>query len=539
MSNTDDPPYNAELETRLNALLEYTSRDPTGFRENFWEQALVVSRLATIWPKLTASQQTQAREILLPNLPRLDYSDTPASELTRVLKLGREIDIQRALCWTPDHKKVWKPEVGEGVYNGVTGWLGQYLEHVKYNSVPLAYHFWSGVVCISAAARRNFYVERDAYRIWMNMFIILTGVKGTTKSFAYDQAIDILRRLNKYLGMENKIRHVNLFPEDATQEFIVQELAGLNYKQMVNVPGLDGWMEPALGDATALIHCDELSNFLGKGTYNISKKAPFLTSICFGSTYGKGTKGEGQATIENMAVGVFALTAPEWMRGTIHSDAMSGGLVDRWEIIHRPMCVERAYSKPEILDPVRAGQLAADLQKLAHPPSAGRQMMLNTPAAEEWFEDLYYSLHDKRKHELYNPNVKSLGRFTNQILRLGAILALSDFDTIPMIGLNHLQKAKEILDVEEPFFADFIEQASISTTMEDACGRLIRFISQKGGWVGKSELTKRFSMVALFRGRGGPAATIQQFLDDLVEIGRLVSRSKGRGKEYTMPGGEK
>lgn len=409
---------------------------------------------------------------------------------------------------------------------------------MKYNSVPLAFHFWSGVMCISAASRRNFYVERDAYRIWLNMFVILAGVKGTTKSFAYSQCIDVLKRMNRTLGPENKLYHVNLYPEDATQEFIVNELAGLNYKTMMKVPGLEGWSEIAQGDATALIHCDELSNFLGKGTYNIGKKAPFLTSICFGSSYGKGTKGDGESVIENMAVGVFACSAPEWMRGTIHSDAMSGGLVDRWEVVHRPMCIERPYSKPEILDPIRANQLADWLRKLAQPPTSGRQMMLLTPRAEEWFDEFYYSQHEKRKKEMYNPNVKSLGRFSNQVMRLGAILCLSEYETVPMITVTQLKKAREILDVEEPFFGDFIEQASMSPIMEDACGRLMRFVVQKGPWVPKAEFTKRFSMTGVFRGRGGPAATIQQYLDDMVETGKLIVKTKGKAKLYGLPGSD-
>ena len=92
--------------------------------------------------------------------------------------------------------------------------------------------------------------------------------------------------------------------------------------------------------------------------------------------------------------------------------------------------------------------------------------------------------------------------------------------------------------VAEYLVNDFIEAASVNPVMEDACGRLSRFVSQKGPWVPKAEFTRRFSMVSVFRGRGGPAATIQQYLDDLVEIGRLVVKPKGNGKLYKLPGGE-
>jgi hypothetical protein len=46
-------------------------------------------------------------------------------------------------------------------------------------------------------------------------------------------------------------------------------------------------------------------------------------------------------------------------------------------------------------------------------------------------------------------------------------------------------------------------------------------------------------MVSIFRGRGGPAATIQQYLDDLVETRRMVVKTIGNGKAYRLPGGEK
>jgi hypothetical protein len=45
-------------------------------------------------------------------------------------------------------------------------------------------------------------------------------------------------------------------------------------------------------------------------------------------------------------------------------------------------------------------------------------------------------------------------------------------------------------------------------------------------------------MVSVFRGKGGPAATIQGYLDDLVGMGKLVWRKVGNrgGKEYALAG---
>ena len=254
-----------------------------GLRDDPIIQAEYLWELKGLWKELTDRSRNELMKLVAPYLPRLDHSTSPRDLLKQVIFLSSQEDIQRALLWDPNQIPFYEVEAEERIYEDVTGWLAVYMEWSKHNKVPLGFHFWSGVAALTSGCRRNFYIERQSYRIWMNMFIILTGKKDAGKSFAWEIGLDVIYRLNAHFPMElvaERRYRIPIFPEDVTQEYLVEALSELNEPTPVK-SRITGEVKMLPGDAAAVITCDELSNLLGKSTNNAGKKTPFLVSACY------------------------------------------------------------------------------------------------------------------------------------------------------------------------------------------------------------------------------------------------------------------
>ena len=421
---------------------------------------------------------------LRPIVNRLDGLKTQEEKdglLRRILDLPSQEDVQRTLLVaTVPTPKDYVPTTNEKLYLDASGWIGEFCLWSRYNQINLAHLFWTGVFCVASAARRNFYLERDMFRLWPNLALILGGEKGSGKSEAWKIGTNVIRRMNRKFpedSRDQKRLRVNLFPEDCTQEYLVKRLSELNADGAFFYNHRTDFWEGIKGDATGFVVCDELSNFLGRATFNVGKKIPFITTIMFSESYSKGTATEGVKEINNMAVGIFACSAPEWFRNSITPDALAGGFLDRVQIIHRDDTRERLCSKGYVMDPLKAEELAEKLRPLSD--QTDKFMLYLGPEEEEWFDKCYRDMAAESLKHKGNPAKKSYKRGSNQVLRLAMILTLSRlldkpkeewFDAVSgriWISLWDLKYSRMILEYEDVFNEEFFGRAS-QTDVEEA-----------------------------------------------------------------------
>ena len=96
--------------------------------------------------------------------------------LRKILDLPSQEDIQRTLLVpTVPAPKKYKATPNEKLYLDGSGWIGEFCLWSRNNQINLAHLFWAGIFCVAAAARRNFYLERDMVRFWPNIVLILGG----------------------------------------------------------------------------------------------------------------------------------------------------------------------------------------------------------------------------------------------------------------------------------------------------------------------------------------------------------------------------
>ena len=514
--------------------IERTIQDNPEFHKNPIAQLVQFMELRRHWhwknvPLATKRDITQR---FTGRFPRCVEAPHPQETFRRIMELPED-DVNRALQVRQADFVDYRPEPGEHIYSTVEGWLGDYLDHCKYNEVPLAFHFWSAMSVLGAACRRNYYIDIGADEVQLNQYIILTGEKATGKSTAMKLGLRVLQRMNRQFSeqklhaqiADDRTFKVGIFPQDVTQEHLVSALAQLSGRETL-FKYQDGRSGMKRGEACAVIAADEFSNFAGNEVYNAQKRITFLVTAAFDDRYSKATKGGGEEIIERMTLSLLSTTQPGWMRNTITSDALEGGFIERVLFIHREE-TRRLYSMYRIpkVDPLVAEILAERLQPLA--TSNGtmvRTCLMPTKEAESIIHTWYLQETSRRRAGTSGEiDKQSIHRRGIHINRTAALLAISEGDSLPYMEARHMNLAMEIIQAEDVWYTQFLEQAQ-EGTLEGQKRKVMDFLrsDKVGGSIPKTD----FGQAKPFRSWGSKVR--DTIVAELADTGELTLDRQGK-----------
>jgi len=526
---------NVEGYKEFEAAAQEISRDQPGFDRNIQKQTKLALQLSERWKTLGEADRRLLLQKFALTFPRCREDGNPQESLRSILQLPPGKDTQRALRVRSHYYKDFKTDPGEELYPA-SGWLGRYLQHAKWNKVPLALHFWAGLSILGAATRRNYFFDNGVDCIWMNQFIILGGAKGNGKSAARGIAKTVLVRMNTKLAKmqeENKLTsasawQIPIIPSDITPQELTKQLSLYSAKPRHVLPPGQGEIGGQPGEAIAIQMIDEFANAAGKAKHSAAMMIPLLTELCFNDEYHKATKIGGVEDIERMAFSILACTQPGWLRDTIVSNAKEGGFIERVNFIHRPES-KRVHSFLDIppVDPVQSEQLADQL--LAMATRGGEPEPLEfTPEGKAYFNEWYFRIHKKGPLDAEDATKHSLDRRCIHLVRVAGLLAISEGDTLPKIQISHLIQATAIIEAEDRFMPVFMALASESPSASRA--------REVYAWMVKKDrsVTKReFGQHSRFR--GWTMAERNEAIDTLIDM-KLIQhiRDYKGGERYEV-----
>jgi hypothetical protein len=70
-------------------------------------------------------------------------------------------------------------------------WISQILQETSEFECPERYIYWACLTAISAVCRKNFYLDRFAYKCYPNVYVLLVGDSGLKKGYAVKLAKDL------------------------------------------------------------------------------------------------------------------------------------------------------------------------------------------------------------------------------------------------------------------------------------------------------------------------------------------------------------
>lgn len=429
-------------------------------------------------------------------------------------QLTTKRDLKRALqC----NSKPTPQRIGDEVTYPKDGWLGNYLLYAQGGEVPLAWHFWSGVAALGAAARRNIYIDRGSFEIWPNYYLVLVGPQAEKKSQALNTMTDIMRRVNERLedsGVPDH-RRIRVLPETMSPEDFLNAMKTYELTEAEVIAG-DLTIRQTDVESVGLMVNDELATLLGKQSFHAEKWVAYFTALynC-PSRWIDSTISSGKRELRNVALTTAFATTPDWIRDSITDAMFNGGYMGRCMFVYRTGS-GREIPKPQPLDPIAAQALATDLVRLTE------LREVEFEVADD-FEDYFTHWYHQNKQQVAD-EPKMIGWYKRkdlQLLKLAMILGLSQGRTRG--HLEDIQLAAAILDQEERYLPDCFGELAQHAIVEHK-DRILAVLESNGGVMSKSALARKLSNTV------GTEKNLHQLLRTLATEGQVTFERPQRGR---------
>lgn len=198
-------------------------------------------------------------------------------------------------------------------------WLKAYMEFTEETESPACYHYWVGCSLISAALKRQTFLDFKQYQIYPNLYVILVGPSGARKSTATAIGISIAREVG-----------IKRFSDKITGAALIRDLSAAQEKRVTlrnPTMGVGG------GDieftSPMMIYASELGVFLGHDAYGSGVIADLTDLYDCGPEWKKTTVSRGDEIIPQPYVTMLAASTPQTLKDTIPPGAVGQGFTSR------------------------------------------------------------------------------------------------------------------------------------------------------------------------------------------------------------------
>ena len=298
-------------------------------------------------------------------------------------------------------------------------WLDAYRRYTSKQESPEDFHFWIGLTMLSAALRRRVYIDRGAYKVYPNQYILLLAESASCrKSVAMGLGLRLIETLKE-------IRSVH---ERCTVEGLIDLMESGNVYESEIKPGR------IMYDGSALIHADELSNLFSKATY-ITDLVSFLTAAYTSSaTLGFLTRNKAYKIVRAPCPTLLAGTTPEQLGEIFPLMSLSSGFMGRLILVRgkRGRREPRPIIEMDLIRPL--------IEDLRHITKLEGEVVL-TEDCENYYDKWYRSLDEPTNVE----SAPFFERKHDHTLKLAMLLSISESDEM-IITKKHLDLAISVID---------------------------------------------------------------------------------------------
>lgn len=313
-------------------------------------------------------------------------------------------------------------------------WLDAYMKYTEHTESPELFHKWTGISCIATALGRRVWLDRGAYRVYPNHYIVIVAAtaqcrKSTAVKFGWD--------------LIKLARCSNMSSERITDAMLWKQLGLLSVEK---------------GSAEMFTFADELKNYL-RPEEAVKGVVTTLTRLYLcPDELENATKTAGVDRLQKCCLNALWATTPRDFSEIIPGGATESGFVPRLHIVHQEV------PRPRMAEPSLVKELEQPLvNDLKHIRELKGEVKLSPEAStwfKHWYEKVFMFPEDERLDGFY-------GRKHDYVLKLGIILSMSDNSSL-IVDCDHLQKALEWLDEIETFMPSMYEGVEVTPTLKYA-----------------------------------------------------------------------
>jgi len=356
---------------------------------------------------------------------------------------------------------------------------------------------------VSAALRRRVYIDRDAYKIYPNLYTFLIAESASCKkSVAMELGLDLL-------GQNEDIKIVH---ERTTLEGLLDLMnrAEITPQQRVRP------------DGSVMLHADELSNLFGKATY-ITDLVSFLTAAYTAKAkLDFLTRNKGFVRVRNPCPVILAGTTPEQMGEIFPSMTLSSGFMGRVLLV--TASEGKRVAKPRLVAKLRE-PLIEDLYQIS-------QLDGEVKLTEELDE------HFTTWYEVDLPEVppKEAAPFFyrkhDHILKAAMLLSIAESDKM-IVNVDHFAQAEDAINLLEGTISHAVRH--IGATPESDIGDAIVSVIKKS----HPEAVSHTTLLNRFYKKIPDATKFGAIIDTLLNSDQIVVNPRTKGIYYQLGKGEK
>ena len=379
-----------------------------------------------------------------------------------------------------------------------SGWLQTYRKYIHKQEAPDIFHLWIGLTLISATLKRNIWIDRGAYKVYPNQYVILVAESASCrKSVAMELGLDLL--------LANKdIRAVH-------ERLTVEGLTDLMNRASVTPTGK---IRP---DGSVLLHADELSNMFSRASY-ITDLVSFLTAAYTSkSRLDFLTRNKGFVQVRNPCPVLLAGTTPDQLGEIFPSMVLSSGFFGRILIV----TAQRGHREPK---PQIRKDLIQDLVDDLYDMSLLQGEIKLTKECDSLFDSWYLKMEGSP-----SPNLNAFyERKHDHVLKSAMLLSISESNDL-VITVEHFKAALEAIE--------FLEQGMIRTTefmgatAKSDIGELLVKMIRKNA---PSPMSHSVLMRRVYK-RIQDSTEFKEIIDTLLESNRIeVDSANNKGLFYKI-----
>ena len=338
--------------------------------------------------------------------------------------------------------------------------LKDYAIYTSGNEAPKVFHFWSGMMALSSIISRRVCFRLGYFDIHPNLYVVLVGTPGTKKTTAMSISKEIIRDVGE----------IPYSAECITKQALCKEMAEQCVKTYSDKTGEIVTYTPYSIFAT------ELSHFLGMGT--AKEMIDFLTTIYDERFYTTKTKNKGNDIIVGPYITMLACTTPDWIRGWMREDVITGGFSRRALFVYYNGVRERIpipEVSQEMLDArsrcIKWGKSLANVQGYFD----------ITPEALDFYKAWY--------KQLEIPQDFTGGYYESkhvQMLKSAMLIALSESRDL-ILRIEHIQLALAQLEVVEANMRKVFEGVG-RNELNAIASKILEIVEASGGHLPEKQL---------------------------------------------------
>ncbi len=376
----------------------------------------------------------------------------------------------------------------------MSDFISDYFKTVEETESPFQYHVWAMLSVLSSGAGRRFWFQLGPFNYYTNLYVVLVGDPGVTKSSALGRAANIV-----HLSKICPVAATQTSKEAMTLEMSHEKFPGRKYFRHENV--VQEYNQYA-------IYAGELTQFIGINPIGF---LDFLTTIWDRPVYEVKTKNKGNDFIQGPYINMLACMTPEIVKGFLKQNILSGGFARRTAWV---------FASTSAVIPIPS---YTDEQKAAEIRCVEFLIRLQERSGQfDWTKELetfYVDWYVKNKETIRDRHPSTRGWFQSKaemLFKLSMLICLAEEGPL-VLELRHWKIALKFCEYVEKDLERVFEGSGINPNA-NAAAQICRMLAAMDRPMSRKKIE------AMFFDQATNLNELRDTINHLISVGKLAER---------------